>query len=112
RVRITRDMPACVGGSTLQWPTVGFDSPDEAGNAVAVALQDATCTFTVAPTPAPTPRPALGAVRSIGLKGGDGRIDVTWLPPTVAPEPVVDYKVRCRAGEGDDWIESTEGVSL
>jgi hypothetical protein len=112
RLRITKDMPACVEGSTLQWPTVGFDSPDEAGNAVAVALQDATCTFTVAPTPAPTPRPTLGAVRSIGLKGGDGRIDVTWSLPTVAPEPVVDYRVRCRAGEDGDWIESTEGVSL
>jgi hypothetical protein len=112
RLRITKDMPACVSGATFDWPTVGFDSPDEAGNAVAVALQEATCTFTVAPTPAPTPAPTLGAVRSIGLKAGDGRIEVTWTLPTTTPEPIVDYNVRCRAGDDGDWIESAEGVSL
>ena len=59
RMRIIREMPACVSGATFDWPEVVFESADAAGNAVAVALQDATCTFTVAApsTPAPsTPR--------------------------------------------------------
>ena len=111
RLRITRDMPACVSGATFDWPQVVFESPAEAGNAVAVALQDATCTFTVAPTPAPTPVPAPAAVRGIGVTALDGRIQLTWAAPAKTPVPIVDYRVRCRAGEGD-WIESKDGVSL
>ena len=53
RLRIIQDMPACVSGATFDWPQVVFESPDQAGNAVGVALQDATCTFTVAPQPPP-----------------------------------------------------------
>ena len=45
RLKIIRDMPACVSGTTFEWPQVGFQGPDQAGNAVAVALQDATCTL-------------------------------------------------------------------
>ena len=45
-LRIIREMPACVSGAQFDWPQVVFESPDDAGNAVAVALQDATCTFT------------------------------------------------------------------
>src|SRR5689334_13701118 len=59
-LRIVNDMPACVTGTTFEWPAVVFQTPDEAGNAVAVALQNATCTFTVAPTPTPTPVPTPG----------------------------------------------------
>jgi hypothetical protein len=110
-LRITRDMPACVSGATFDWPRVVFESPDEAGNAVAVALQEATCTFTVAPTPAPTAVPLPAPVRSIALTAGDGRIDLKWNPPAVTAVPIVDYRVRCRAGDGD-WIESKEGLSL
>ena len=47
RMKIVRQMPACVSGATFDWPQVVFESADAAGNAVAVALQDATCTFTV-----------------------------------------------------------------
>ena len=56
-MRIIKDMPACVSGATFEWPQTVFETADQAGTAVAVALQDATCTFTVVlpPTPAPTP---------------------------------------------------------
>ena len=38
-------MPACISGAVFDWPQVVFQTADEAGNAVAVALQDATCTL-------------------------------------------------------------------
>ncbi len=52
-MRVVRDMPPCVSGSTFDWPRVVFGSPGDAGNAVAVALQNATCTFTVEEPPLP-----------------------------------------------------------
>jgi hypothetical protein len=114
RLRIIRDMPACVSGATFDWPQVVFESPDQAGNAVAVALQDATCTFTVAPQPSATPAPppaVPGAIRALRIRVHDGQIDLTWAPPA-APDPAVtDYVSRCAAGDGD-WIESAEGVSI
>ena len=116
-LRAIRGMPACVSGAVFDWPQVVFESANEAGNAVAVALQDVTCTFTVAPTaspptsPTPAPEPTLGPVRNIKLTPADGRIKVTWVGPAVRPTPVVDYRVRCRSGQGE-WTESTEGVSL
>ena len=116
-LRTIREMPACVSGAVFDWPQVVFESANEAGNAVAVALQDVTCTFTVAPTPSPsgsptpTPEPTLGPVRNIKLTPTAGRIKVTWVGPAIRPTPVVDYRVRCRAGEGE-WTESNEGVSL
>jgi hypothetical protein len=112
-LRIISEMPPCVSGSAFDWPQVVFESPDEAGNAVAVALQDATCTFTVAPTPTlpPTPVHAAAVVQRIGLTPVDGAIGLAWDRPLASAAAVVDYRMRCRAGDGD-WIESTEGVSL
>ncbi|MDO8485560.1 MAG: fibronectin type III domain-containing protein [Candidatus Limnocylindrales bacterium] len=116
-LRIIREMPACVSGTKFDWPQVVFESADDAGNAVAVALQDVTCTFTVAPTPTPSPTatpvptPTPGAVRSVRLTPGDGRIEVAWIAPATTPLPIVDYRIRCRSGEGE-WIESEEGASL
>ena len=107
-LRIVADMPPCVSGETFDWPQVVFESPDEAGNAVAVALQDATCTFTVAE---PTPSPIPGAVQSIRLTARDGAIDLTWAPPAAGSVPVTGYKARCRAGAGA-WIEAKEDVAL
>jgi hypothetical protein len=113
RMRIIQDMPACISGAVFDWPQVVFQSADDAGNAVAVALQDATCTFTVAPvaTPSPTPPPTIGAVSAIRLTAGDGRIEVAWGPAPSGSPAIVDYRIRCRAGDGTT-IESTEGVSL
>jgi hypothetical protein len=116
-LRIIRDMPACISGARFEWPQVVFESADDAGNAVAVALQDATCTFTVAPTPsstsAPTPSPVPTAtgVRGVTLAPGDGSISVAWLAPATTSAPITDYRIRCRSGDGD-WIESGEGASL
>ena len=111
-MRIVSDMPPCVSGSTFDWPQVVFRSPGEAGNAVAVALQNATCTFTVEPAP-PAPVLKVGAVRGIRLTARDGAIELRWAAPLTTPTsaPVTDYRARCRAGEGE-WIEAKEGVSL
>ncbi len=105
-MRITRDMPPCVNGATFEWPQVVFDSAEQAGNAVAVALQDASCTFTVAATPAPradAARPPPRSCRSVVATPGDGLVTVAWTPvrPVTGAPPVTDYKVRCRAGDGD-----------
>jgi hypothetical protein len=106
-LRIVQDMPPCVSGQTFDWPKVVFGSADSAGNAVAVALQNATCTFTVEPAPPPPP---VGTVQGLRLIAQDGAIEVDWGPPPANSAPVVDYRVRCRAGD-DAWIESDEGVS-
>jgi Fibronectin type III domain len=108
-LRIVRDMPPCVTGETFDWPEVVFDSADKAGNAVAVALQNATCTFTVEPTPTPVPLP--GAVQDIRLTARDSAIVLTWSPPVTTSAPVVGYRARCQAGDGE-WIEAKEAVSL
>ena len=118
-LRIIRDMPACISGARFEWPQVVFESADDAGNAVAVALQDATCTFTVAPAsappsasaPTPAPVPTTAEVRSVTLAPGDGRIAVEWMAPATSPAPIIDYRIRCRSGDGD-WIESGEGASV
>jgi hypothetical protein len=62
-------------------------------------------------TPAPTPPPTIGAVQGIRLTALDGRIEVVWGPLPDGSLPAVDYRTRCRAGDGTT-IESTEGVSL
>jgi hypothetical protein len=115
-LRTIRAMPACISGSQFDWPQVVFESAADAGNAVAVALQNVTCTFTVAPeptptpTPTPTPQPTPSEPRGIGVVPGDGRIEVAWIAPATTLAPIVDYRVRCRP-EGGDWTESTEGTS-
>jgi hypothetical protein len=109
-LRIVSGMPPCVSGTTFEWPQVVFRSPDDAGNAVAVALQNATCTFTVEPKPTPTPVQAAGPVRDIHLTAGDGAIQLSWAPPASTSVPVVGYRAHCRTGESD-WIDATEGQS-
>ena len=52
-----RDMAPCEGRASFSWPQVVFPSADEAGAAVALALQEVTCSFTVAPTPIPSAPP-------------------------------------------------------
>ena len=105
-LKITKDMPACLTGTSLTWPNVGFNTPDAAGNAVATALQDATCTFTVAPTPAPTPPPDPGLVTGIRATAGDSRINLAWTPPASPATPVVSYKAHCRPTAGGDNVEA------
>jgi hypothetical protein len=113
-LRVSRDFERCEGGP-LEWPTVVFESADAAGQAVGVALQDVSCTFTVEPTPTPVPTatpvpPA--TVGNLDPEAGDGSITLTWTPPADADaNPVVDYQVRCTPATGGDAIESSEGES-
>jgi hypothetical protein len=111
-LRVVRGMDPCDGQASFEWPTVEFDSPEEAGGAVALALQNVTCTFTVAPPPA-TPPPAVpDAVRSVGLVPADASINLSWLPPeNPGTTPIEDYQARCRPSAGGDWIGSAEGHS-
>jgi len=89
-----RDMAPCEGRSTFSWPQIVFPSGGEAGAAVALALQEVTCSFTVAPTPIPsapptaTPAPTLTAVPT----------------PVPTPEPVI-VPPGCTAGffECNPW---------
>jgi hypothetical protein len=111
-LRVVRDMPPCVSGTTFEWPEVVFDSPGAAGSAVAEALQAATCTFTVAPTEPPvTPAPpaAPGVVGNIQLTPGDGYIDMAWSPPAEGADAVTDYRARCTSD--GETIEAAGGVS-
>ena len=89
-----RDMAPCEGRSTFSWPQIVFPSGGEAGAAVALALQEVTCSFTVAPTPIPsapptaTPAPTPTAVPT----------------PVPTPEPVI-VPPGCTAGffECNPW---------
>ena len=106
-----RDMEPCEGRATFAWPEVVFPSGDEAGAAVALALQEVTCSFTVAPTLTPAPSPTAPPDAPIGVRvlAGNESLTIQWLPPSSGE--VVDYLVRCRPAAGGDWIESGEGVS-
>ena len=111
-----RDMTPCPGRASFAWPEVVFPSADAAGTAVALALQEVTCSFTVAPTApptqAPTPTPvALGQPLGVQALAGNRSLTVQWLPPTTGGDLVTDYVVRCTAASGGPPIESTEGVS-
>jgi hypothetical protein len=121
-LRIT-DLERCEGGA-LEWPNVIFETAEAAGQAVGVALQDVSCTFTVepsaspspSPTPTPTPTPVpptpsptltAAAVREIRLFPGDGNIELRWTePPDAGASPVEAYQARCRPADGGDAIET------
>src|SRR6185369_4329118 len=107
-----RDMAPCEGRPSFSWPQVIFPSAEEAGAAVALGLQEVTCSFTVAPTPPPSPTPTPpppDAPLNVQVLAGNQSLTIQWLPPTAGT--VVDYIVHCRPASGGDWIESSEGVS-
>jgi hypothetical protein len=114
-LRITRDFERCEGGP-LEWPDVVFESAEAAGQAVALALQNVSCTFTVEPTPTPPPTPTPEPpkpVANIRTTAGDAAVQIAWSPPADADtSPIEDYRARCRPRDGGDWVESTEGVSV
>lgn len=113
-LRLIRDFERCEGGP-LEWPDVVFESAEAAGQAVALALQNVSCTFTVEPTPTPPPTPTPmppAPVANIRTIAGDAAIQIAWNPPADADSsPIQDYRARCRPSAGGDWVESTEGVS-
>jgi hypothetical protein len=103
---LTHDMTPCPGGEAFHWDDVVFRSPVEAGHAVADALEQVTCSFTVAPsptpkpTPTPTPEVAPGLVSDVHATAGDGFIELSWAEPAdPGTAPVDAYQARCR-GEG------------
>jgi hypothetical protein len=111
-----RDMQPCEGRASFSWPEVVFPSADAAGTAVALALQEVTCSFTVAPTPTPSPAPteppaSFAPPTGLRVLAGDGSLTIQWLPPTAGADVVTDYLVRCHAASGGEPIESAEGVS-
>ena len=122
-LRLLNDLERCEGGP-LAWPNVVFETAEDAGQAVGVALQDVSCTFTVAPTPTPappatpTPAPATptptptptqtaATVREISMFPGDASIDLRWTaPPDVATSPVEGYQARCTPADGGEAVQS------
>ena len=116
-----RDMEPCEGRTSFAWPEVVFEDAEDAGIAVAQALQEVTCSFTFVPeptaTPTPQPTPTIapepGTPIGVQLLAGNESITVQWLTPADGGDRITDYLVRCRPeGGGDaDWIESSEGVS-
>ena len=113
-----RDLQACEGRASFAWPEVVFPSADAAGTAVALALQEVTCSFTVAPTPTPNQTPAPTAIpvafgQPIGVRvlAANRSLTVQWLPPSTGADQVTDYLVRCTSASGGAAIESGEGVS-
>lgn len=113
-----RDLEPCEGRANFAWPEVVFPSADAAGTAVALALQEVTCSFTVAPTPTPNQTPAPTATpvtfgQPIGVRvlAGNRSLTVQWLPPSTGADAVTDYLVRCTPASGGAPIDSTEGVS-
>jgi hypothetical protein len=108
RLRVIAGMDPCEGRLNFEWPQVVFDSPTAAGRAVALALQNVTCSFTVEPIQAPV---VPGAVRGVELSAGDRSIAVSWLPPSsVGSSAVEDYQIRCQTS-GGEWVASAEGTS-
>jgi hypothetical protein len=111
-----RDMQPCEGRASFAWPEVVFPSADDAGRAVALALQEVTCSFTVAPTPTPSPAPteppaSFAPPTGLRVLAGDRSLTIQWLPPTTGADAVTDYLVRCTASSGGEPIESGEGNS-
>lgn len=109
-----RDMQPCAGRTDFAWPEVIFDSADQAGTAVALALQEVTCSFTVAPTvppvtpsPEPTAPPLpIGVPTGIRVLGGDRSLTVQFTPPATNAEGIDGYVVRCTPEGGGAPIEA------
>jgi hypothetical protein len=110
-----RDMAPCEGRAAFSWPEVVFPSGIEAGAAVALALQEVTCSFTVAPTspplatsqptPATTPSEAPPAIVDIPLVPGQPRVEPLDAAARVSVDPVggppvEQYIFECTNGAG------------
>jgi Fibronectin type III domain. len=115
-----RDMEPCEGRASFSWPKVVFPSADAAGTAVALALQEVTCSFTVAPTPAPTSAPTQppatvapsatsappvllripDAPSQPRVEPLDASARLSMDPPAAGGSAVVQYVVACANGAG------------
>jgi hypothetical protein len=112
-----RHMDPCAGRAAFKWPQVVFSSPDAAGKAVALALQEVTCSFPLVPTPSPTPAPSPspspvpatpGVPTDVQAVPTTGGLDVTWQPPLdTGTGPLTSYSVRCRRTDGGAWVSTS-----
>ena len=104
-----RAMEPCEGRASFSWPTVVFPAAEDAGIAVAQALQEVTCSFNVAPPPTPTPTtaptptpvPPPGAPLNVQLLAGNESLTVQWLAPTEGAAEITTYRVTCSPAEGE-----------
>jgi len=111
---LTRGMEPCPGGATFGWPTVVFDSPEEAGEAVAVAVQQVTCGFPAlipspGPTTAPTAAPAVTAAPSAAATLGPPAAPLSLSVQAGDHDAIVRVNAseyRCRV-----YAENTHGLS-
>ena len=118
-----RGMDPCAGRERFEWPEVVFPSPEAAGDAVALALQEVTCSFTVAPTPTPTPTPtpvptpapaAPGPPQGVAAEPTNEGLLLTWMAPaSIGTSPITGYTVHCRRADTGAWgTPTTAGSTL
>jgi hypothetical protein len=114
-----RDMEPCEGRAAFAWPQVIFPAADDAGIAVAQALQEVTCSFSFVPTPSetpipspsPTPVPVAGAPQNVQLLAGNGSITVQWTAPDIAADTITGYTVTCTPDGGGTPVSVQAGAS-
>jgi hypothetical protein len=118
---LTKDMQPCPGGAAFAWPTVVFDSPEAAGEAVSVAVQQVTCGFPAlipspGPTNAPTATPIVTTAPSptavpfgppeapvgLSVQAGDHEaiVRVAGAPGGTVP---TGYTIECSTDGGSTW---------
>lgn len=117
---LTKGMEPCPGGATFEWPTVVFDSPEAAGEAVAVAVQRVTCGFPAlvpspGPSTGPTAPPAVTAAPSapaaagppaapvsVSVEAGD-RTAIARVTTPVGGTLPDGYRIECSTDDGSTW---------
>jgi hypothetical protein len=120
---LTHDMEPCPGGAAFAWPAVVFDSPDAAGEAVSVAVQQVTCGFpalipspgpstaptgapivTAAPAPSPTPVTFGPPEAPLGLSVQAGDHDaIVLVAPAAGGTTPAGYTIECSTDGGSTW---------
>ena len=121
-IQNSRGMSPCTGREQFKWNDVVFPSPEAAGDAVAQALQEVTCSFTVkpAPTPSPTPTPvptpipaAPGSPQTVAAEPANEGLRLTWRAPTnPGTSPITGYTVHCRRTDTGAWESPTTASSI
>jgi hypothetical protein len=110
---LTHNIASCDGSQQFSWPRVVFNSPLDAGHAVATALNEVTCAAFTSETTTPTPTPAVapGSPSDVQVAPGNGSVRVTWSDPnTLGTAPLRGFQARCRAADVQEWL-ATQDVS-
>ena len=102
RMRIIKDMPACVSGATFDWPQTVFETADEAGTPSPSRSRRPPARSRSSSRPRPrrprrrAPAPWPGSRSSPAT----ARSSCPGAPPAASAPPIVDYKVRCSPRRG------------